>query len=234
MLKVLMTKGHRVAGGDRLGKKINFAKNNDHATFIKERFDLAYPEYAGHFARMITYQTEYAQSVLDDFSDPDKQPHVATSIDMLDTGIDIPEVVNLVFFKLVRSTSKFWQMLGRGTRLRPDLYGPGQDKTDFFIFDFCQNLEFFNTDPTSVDGSFARSLGERQFEARLEFVAALDKLGDDDGGPVGDDVDGTQSERALRAETAQHLNKIVRGTSRWPMRELAGRVARLSIRMGCS
>ena len=211
MLKVLMTKGHRVAGGDRLGKTIIFAKNIDHAKFIKERFDLAYPEYAGHFARMITYQTEYAQSVLDDFSDADKQPHIAISIDMLDTGIDIPEVVNLVFFKLVRSTSKFWQMLGRGTRLRPDLYGPGQDKTDFFIFDFCQNLEFFNTDPATVEGSLARSLGERLFEARVELVAALDKLDGGDDAPVGDDIDGTQSESALRAETAQHLNKIVRG-----------------------
>jgi type I restriction enzyme, R subunit len=105
MLKVLMTKGHRVAGGDRLGKTIIFAKNQDHAKFIEARFNLAYPEHAGHFARLITYQTEYAQSVLDDFSVADKQPHIAISIDMLDTGIDIPEVVNLVFFKLVRSTS---------------------------------------------------------------------------------------------------------------------------------
>jgi type I restriction enzyme R subunit len=209
MLKVLMTKGHRVAGGDRLGKTIIFAKNNDHALFIEARFNLAYPEYAGHFARLITYQTEYAQSVLDAFSDADKQPHIAISIDMLDTGIDIPEVVNLVFFKLVRSTSKFWQMLGRGTRLRPDLYGPGHDKTDFFIFDFCQNLEFFNTDPVTVDGSLVRSLGERLFEARVELVAALDKLGD--VAPVADGVDGTQSADALRAETAGHLNEIVRG-----------------------
>jgi type I restriction enzyme, R subunit len=209
MLKVLMTKGHRVAGGDRLGKTIIFAKNNAHALFIEGRFNLAYPEYAGHFARLITYQTEYAQSVLDDFSDADKQPHIAISIDMLDTGIDIPEVVNLVFFKLVRSTSKFWQMLGRGTRLRPDLYGPGLDKIDFFIFDFCQNLEFFNADPATVEGSLARSLGERLFESRVELVAALDKLGS--AAPVGDGVDGTQSVGALRAETARSLNKIVRG-----------------------
>ena len=130
---------------------------------------------------------------------------------MLDTGIDIPEVVNLVFFKLVRSTSKFWQMLWRGTRLRPNLYGPGQDKTDFFIFDFCQNLEFFNTDPATVEGSLARSLGELLFEARVELVAAFDKLDDGAAVPIGGDVDGTQSESALRAETAQHLNKIVRG-----------------------
>jgi type I restriction enzyme, R subunit len=125
--------------------------------------------------------------------------------------LGIPEVVNLMFFKLVRSTSKFWQMLGRGTRLRPDLYGPGQVKADFFVFDSCGNLEFFNTDPATVEEPLARSLGERLFEARVELVAALDKLDGGHGAPVGDDVDGTQSESALRAETAQHLNKIVRG-----------------------
>jgi len=211
MLKVLMTKGHRVAGGDRLGKTIIFAKNNAHALFIEARFNLAYPEYAGHFARLITYQTEYAQSVLDDFSVADRQPHIAISIDMLDTGIDIPEVVNVVFFKLVRSTSKFWQMLGRGTRLRPDLYGPGLDKADFFIFDFCQNLEYFNTDPATVDGSLARSLAERLFESRVELVVALDKLAGGAPAQVEDGVDGTQSQSALRAETARHLNQIVRG-----------------------
>jgi type I restriction enzyme R subunit len=93
-----------------------------------------------------------------------------------------------VFFKLVRSTSKFWQMLGRSTRLRPDLYGPGLDKADFFIFDFCQNLEFFNTDPATVEGSLARSLAERLFEAGVELVAALDKVGEGDSPPIGDDV----------------------------------------------
>ncbi|MDO5535164.1 MAG: DEAD/DEAH box helicase family protein, partial [Propionibacteriaceae bacterium] len=116
-LKVLMERGHRVAGGDRLGKTIIFAKNNDHAKFISERFDLAYPEHAGRFARIVTYKTEYAQSLIDDFSKPESAPHIAISVDMLDTGIDVPEVVNLVFFKLVRSASKFWQMIGRGTRL---------------------------------------------------------------------------------------------------------------------
>ena len=77
---------------------------------------------------------------------------------MLDTGIDVPEVVNLVFFKMVRSLTKFWQMIGRGTRLRPDLFGPGQDKTDFFVFDFCGNLEFFGQDLPTTDGSTQKSL----------------------------------------------------------------------------
>ena len=85
----------------------------------------------GAFARVITYQTEYAQSLIDDFSQKDKAPHIAVSVDMLDTGIDVPEVVNLVFFKIVRSKAKFWQMVGRGTRLCKDLYAPGEHKQDF-------------------------------------------------------------------------------------------------------
>src|SRR5205085_3835738 len=101
--------------GDRIGKTIVFAKNNDHAEFIAERFDANYPQYRGAFARIITFKTEYAQSLIDDFSQKDKAPHIAVSVDMLDTGIDVPEVVNLVFFKPVRSKTKFWQMVGRGT-----------------------------------------------------------------------------------------------------------------------
>ena len=147
VLETLMTKGQKVAGGDRLGKTIIFAKNNDHADFIAERFDANYPHLKGHFARVVTYKTEYAQSLIDDFSAKDKMPHIAISVDMLDTGIDVPEVVNLVFFKIVRSKTKFWQMLGRGTRLCKDLFGPGEDKRNFFIFDFCQNLEFFSQNP---------------------------------------------------------------------------------------
>src|SRR5690349_7321254 len=141
-----MDKGHKVAGGDRIGKTIIFAKNNDHAKFIQQRFDLAYPEHGGQLARVITYQTEYVQSLIDDFATPEKAPHIAISVDMLDTGIDVPEVVNLVFFKMVRSKSKFWQMIGRGTRLCPDLFGPGEDKKDFFVCDFCGNLEYFSQD----------------------------------------------------------------------------------------
>src|SRR5204863_6826290 len=120
-----------------------FAKNQDHAEFIAERFNANYPHYMGTFARVITFKTEYAQSLIDDFSAKEKAPHIAISVDMLDTGIDVPEVVNLVFFKLVRSKTKFWQMLGRCTRLCTDLFGPGMDKTDFRVFDYCQNLEFF-------------------------------------------------------------------------------------------
>ena len=175
VLGQLMTEGQKVAGGDRLGKTIVFAKNNDHADFIADRFNVNYPHYKGHFARVITYKTEYAQSLIDDFSNKDKMPHIAISVDMLDTGIDVPEAVNLVFFKIVRSKTKFWQMVGRGTRLCPDLFGPGEDKKNFYIFDYCQNLEFFSQNPEFSEGSASEALSTRLFKARLDMIAALDK-----------------------------------------------------------
>ncbi|MGH7024803.1 MAG: DEAD/DEAH box helicase family protein [Caulobacteraceae bacterium] len=174
VLEHLMTHGQHVEDGDRLGKTIVFAKNQDHARFIVERFDRAYPAKAGSFCRCVVSSDPYAQSLIDDFSDPDKAPHIAVSVDMLDTGIDVPEVVNLVFFKIVRSKTKFWQMLGRGTRLRPDLFGPGRDKAFFSVFDFCQNLEFFNQNPDAIDGVAGASLSERLFATRVELIAAID------------------------------------------------------------
>jgi type I restriction enzyme R subunit len=206
MLETLMLQGHKVSGGDRLGKTIIFARNNDHAEFIRARFDLNYPEYAGAFARVITYKTEYAQTLIDDFSTKDKAPHIAISVDLLDTGIDIPEIVNLVFFKPVRSKSKFWQMLGRGTRLCPDLYGPGQDKTDFLIFDFCGNLEFFNADLARADGRVAASLAERLFAARLAVLTGLDSELPDKAAIEGD---GTRSLAGLRTDVIHVLHDIV-------------------------
>jgi len=97
VLQHLMAHGHRVEGGDRLAKTILFARNHDHATFIEERFNHHYPHYKGHFARIIDHYAKYPQSLLDDFSQKDKAPHIAISVDMLDTGIDVPEVANLVF-----------------------------------------------------------------------------------------------------------------------------------------
>jgi type I restriction enzyme R subunit len=175
VLQHLMTRGVTVAGGDRLGKTILFAKNQRHAEFIAERFNANYPHYKGEFARVITFRTEYAQSLIDSFAARDKTPHIAISVDMLDTGIDIPEVVNLVFFKLVRSKTKFWQMLGRGTRLCLDLFGPGQHKTFFYVFDYCQNLEYFSQDIPASEGALAEALGKRLFNARLELIGELDR-----------------------------------------------------------
>ena len=206
-LEYLMTQGERVASGDRLGKTIIFAKNQLHADFIAERFDINYPaEAVGGFARVITYKLGYAQSLIDEFSVKDKAPHIAISVDMLDTGIDVPEVVNLVFFKIVRSKTKFWQMIGRGTRLCKDLYGPGQDKKFFKIIDFCQNIEYFNQKiPVSKSGGWG-NLDTRLFRTRLSLLDVLDiRLRDKR----------TQQDQAeegeLRNSIADHLHSIVAG-----------------------
>ncbi len=175
VLAHLMTRGIKVAGGDRLGKSIIFAKNQAHADFIAQRFDANYPHLRGEFARVITFKTEYAQSLIDAFSQKDKAPHIAISVDMLDTGIDVPEVVNLVFFKLARSKTKFWQMVGRGTRLCPDLFAPGEHKRYFYLFDYCRNLEYFGQNPPTTEGAIAESLGKRLFTDRLSLVGELDK-----------------------------------------------------------
>jgi type I restriction enzyme R subunit len=170
VLQYLMLHGHMVAGGDRLGKTIIFARNHDHAKFIEERFNHHYPHYAGHFARIIDNYVKYPQSLLDDFSQKDKAPHIAISVDMLDTGIDIPEVVNLVFFKPVYSKIKFWQMIGRGTRLCPDLFGPEDHKQDFRVFDFCFNFDFFHEHPDGIEAGGAVPLGTRLFRSRLQLL----------------------------------------------------------------
>lgn len=196
VLATVMEKGYRVAGNDRLAKTIVFAKNQRHADFIAQRFDEQYPHLAGHFARVITHGSPYAQSLIDDFSQPEKAPHMAISVDMLDTGIDVPEVANLVFFKMVRSKSKFWQMIGRGTRLRPDLFGPGAHKADFYVFDVCLNLEYFSQDLPGVEGSAQKSLTQRLFETRLGLVVGLDRLG---------------IERELRSANADLLHEFVTG-----------------------
>ncbi len=119
VLAHLMTDGQRVPGGDRIGKTISFAKNQAHADFIVERFDANYPKFKGAFARTVHHGVTYAQSLIENFSDSAKAPHIAVSVDMLDTGIDVPDVANLVFFKQVRSKTKFWQMVGWGTRAPP-------------------------------------------------------------------------------------------------------------------
>jgi type I restriction enzyme R subunit len=120
-------------------------------------------------------------SLIDDFSDAHKAPHIAVSVDMLDTGIDVPEVVNLVFFKIVRSKTKFWQMIGRGTRLCPDLFAPGEDKARFLVFDFCQNFEFFNQNPNVIDGAVGEAIGKRLFTARVDLIAQFGEAEADHG-----------------------------------------------------
>ncbi len=177
MLKQLMEDGLKVDGGDRLGKTIVFAKNKKHAEFIVERFDANYPALRGHFCRLIAHGVTYAHSLIDDFEVPGKDPQIAVSVDMLDTGIDIPDVLNLVFFKIVRSKSKFWQMIGRGTRLRPDIFtdadGKLSDKEFFYVFDYLGNLDFFNVQIEGVEASAAKPLGERLFAARVDLLGLM-------------------------------------------------------------
>lgn len=141
VLNILMQDGLKIDYGENLGKTIIFAKNHDHAEKILEIFNKEYP-HLKDYAKVIDNKIKYAQSAIDEFSDPKKLPQIAISVDMLDTGIDIPKILNLVFFKKVMSKAKFWQMIGRGTRLCPGLLD-GDDKEKFYIFDFCGNFEFF-------------------------------------------------------------------------------------------
>ncbi len=145
VLHTLMTDGLKIKYGEMLGKSIIFAKNHAHAEKILEVFNKEYPHLnknGQEFAKVIDNYMTYAQSAIDEFSDPKKMPQIAISVDMLDTGIDVPVVLNLVFFKKVMCKAKFWQMIGRGTRLCPGLLD-GEDKQKFYIFDFCGNFEFF-------------------------------------------------------------------------------------------
>lgn len=141
VLHILMTNGLKVDYGNKIGKSIIFAKNHRHAEKIFEVFGKEYPHLVG-YAKVIDNYLNYSQSAIDEFADPKKLPQIAISVDMLDTGIDVPEILNLVFFKKVMSKAKFWQMIGRGTRLCPGLLD-GADKQKFYIFDFCGNFEFF-------------------------------------------------------------------------------------------
>jgi type I restriction enzyme R subunit len=201
VLGTLMSEGYKVASGDRIGKTIIFAKSQQHAEFIEKRFNIGWPEFGGELARVITYQASYVTDLIDKFKQPEQAPHIAISVDMLDTGIDVPEVVNLVFFKPVRSKSKFWQMIGRGTRLRKDIFGPGQDKKDFFVFDFCGNLEYFSQDFPGSPGSIQKPLSQRIFEARVALTAALDVL----------NTQGDPSIKDLREATADALRQFIQG-----------------------
>jgi type I restriction enzyme R subunit len=174
-LELLMQFGLKVDGGDRLGKTIIFARKHEHAEFILERFNRNYPHYKGQFAQIIDNYATYAQSLLEQFSDPKQQPTIAISVDMLDTGVDVPEVVNLVFFKPVFSRVKFNQMIGRATRLCLDLFGPGAHKTHFLVFDLCGNLDYFRQELEEANQAPRPSLTTRLVQHRLELVTLLNQ-----------------------------------------------------------
>lgn len=187
VLNQLMSEGIKIEGGDKIGKSIIFAKNKDHANFIKERFDILYPHLKGEFLDIIAHHVDYAQNLIDNFSESLKLPQIAVSVDMLDTGIDIPEILNLVFFKVVRSSSKFWQMVGRGTRLCPAIFGipedendKSKDKKEFLIFDYCQNFEFFDVNPDGYENRTPKSVTQRTLECRISLAQALEAVSQND------------------------------------------------------
>lgn len=179
VLQDLMERGIHVAGGDILGKTIIFAQNKRHAQFIVDRFNALYPQYHGNFAQRVVCDDSYAQTVIEDFKMPEKAPHIAVSVDMMDTGIDVPECVNLVFFKKVRSKAKFWQMIGRGTRLCKGLScidqidGEYTDKRRFLIFDYCGNFEYFRQHKEGYETRETKTLSENIFGKQVRLMMAL-------------------------------------------------------------
>lgn len=179
VLQDLMERGIHVAGGDRIGKTIIFAQNKRHAEFIIERFNKLYPKYKGTFAQRVVHDDAYAQTVIDDFKIADKLPFITVSVDMMDTGIDVPECVNLVFFKKVHSKTKFWQMIGRGTRLCKGLTcidridGEYTDKRRFLIFDYCGNFEYFRAHKEGFESKETKTLSENIFGKQVRLISLL-------------------------------------------------------------
>ena len=172
ILRNLMENGIRDGTGTRVGKSIIFARNHNHAVLLQNLFDEMYPQYGGQFCRVIDSHDDRAEELIDDFKGQGNNPDltIAISVDMLDTGIDVPEIVNLVFAKPVYSYVKFWQMIGRGTRLCEDLFGPGLDKSHFLIFDHWKNFEFFDQRYKPVEPKQSKSLPQRIFEARIKLA----------------------------------------------------------------
>lgn len=173
VLNILMKNGLKIDYGQKLGKTIIFAKNHEHAEKILEIFNKQYP-HLPEFANVIDNRTTYVQSAIDEFSDPKKMPQIAISVDMLDTGIDVPEILNLVFFKKVMSKSKFWQMIGRGTRTCEHLID-GEDKKNFYIFDFCGNFDFFRMgDDSKTPNTVA--VQSAIFKLKAEIICKLQDI----------------------------------------------------------
>lgn len=173
VLQDLMTNGLKIKGSEEIGKTVIFAYNHRHAEMIVEKFNKLFPEYGPDYCALIDNYVTYAEDLIDKFGDKNQEPQIAVSVDMLDTGIDVPEVLNLVFFKRIRSKIKYMQMVGRGTRLCKDLFGPGKDKECFYIFDWCGNLDYFGEGNEGVETKTTISLTERIFRLRSEIAYYL-------------------------------------------------------------
>lgn len=178
VLEDLMTKGIKTGGGDKLGKTIIFAYNKNHAQHIVDTFDKFWPQYKGKMCQRIVCDDSKVKSTIKEFKKSDSQLQIAVSVDMLDTGVDIPEVVNLVFYKKIRSKIKFWQMIGRGTRLAPNLVctdetGSYLGKKYFYIFDYLRNFEFFREEKNGIEGASGKSVSERIFAHKCSVIKLL-------------------------------------------------------------
>lgn len=172
IIRNLMESGIRDASGQQVGKSIIFARNHEHAMLLRKVFDEMYPQYGGRFCQVIDNYDPRAEQLIDDFKQADNELTIAISVDMLDTGIDVPEVVNLVFAKPVFSKVKFWQMIGRGTRLCPDLFGPNKHKTGFRIFDHWGNFDYFDFHYKPIEPTVSKPLMQMLFETRIELADA--------------------------------------------------------------
>lgn len=166
----LMKNGLKVEGGDKLGKSIIFARNHAEAEQIVLRFQHLYPSCGPDFCKLIDSQVPGNLSLVDSFGVREQMPQIAVSVDMMDTGIDVPDILNLVFFKTVKSKIKFLQMIGRGTRLSPDVYGPGMDKKGFVIFDYYDNFEYFST-----KGTWS-TVGDNGDESAMTSISITERL----------------------------------------------------------
>jgi type I restriction enzyme R subunit len=203
VLDALMQNGLKIEGGDKLGRTIIFAVNQNHAKFIVECFTERYPQLPSGFIAMIHNEVSHAQSLIDLFCDKYKEnnPQIVVSVDMMDTGIDAVRILNLVFFKVVRSYSKFWQMIGRGTRLCPDVFGPNQPKEEFLIFDVCGNFDFFEVQKKGKETLVGKPITQQIFESRLHLSRLLVEEGD------AEDIELSISLRDILHKTIQQLDR---------------------------
>jgi type I restriction enzyme R subunit len=172
ILENLINNGIKDETGSLVGKTIIFAQRQDHAEHLEKLFCKLYPQFGSKVCKVIHNAIPHVESLIKEFKKADNEFRIAISVDMLDTGIDVPEVVNLVFAKPVKSWVKFWQMIGRGTRLRPNLFGPGKHKTEFLIFDHYGNFDFFEQEYQEPEDTGSKSLLQTTFEARLELAQA--------------------------------------------------------------
>lgn len=170
----------RDATGQLPGKSIIFAMTHKHALRLEETFNEMFPEYGGKLVSVITSKMERADELFRKFKKQDL-PRIAISVDMLDTGVDIPEVVNLAFMKPVNSAIKFWQMIGRGTRnhdaCRRTEWLPNGVKERFLIVDYWENFEHFEMKKPTDEGPVQIPVLVTIFNTRLEKLSLMMELG---------------------------------------------------------